>query len=341
MELGDTIKAVTDKMGIKRCEKCKERQAILNCISRRGFIGGAVLTAFLVKNFVLTKAWAAAGVPIPLTPVDIRAFMCLANTEMYANYFRNGKHMDRDSMLAQVASHKEHFKPTSGAYNWMSQFTPGGAPHIFPGWTLNFLSRPKGQIDHDHEGKEFQFATGFIYSMTDGKVIFVTDELSWIYVARVPPNPIDISKLTSAKDFPGAVIADIDESFYDNLEASSTRRLLQRFSDFLTPVAYAQISCCSGPSNCSNCGCANCLCSCCTGGTGINGNCANAPPPGTCIWMVNCSSGGGISCTDPCKYFYAQCGAGDCNCCINKLFRGCCIAYPPCSPGNCPQCGLD
>ena len=227
MEFGDTMKTITDKMDIEQCGKCKERQTMLNCISRRGFVGGAVLTAFLGQNFVLGKVWAAAGVPVPLTPVDVRAFMCLANTEMYVNYRRDGKHMDRDSMLAQVASHKEHFKPTNGAYNWMSQFTPGGAPHIFPGWTLNFLSRPKGQIEQDHEGKEFQFATGFIYSMTDGKVIFITDELSWVYAARAPQNPIDISKLTGAKDFPGGVIADIDESFYGNLETSSARRLFQ------------------------------------------------------------------------------------------------------------------
>lgn len=97
------------------------------------------------------------------------------------------------------------------------------APHVFPGWALNFLSHSKGQTGHDNEGKEFQFATGFIYSMTDGKVIFITDELSWIYVARVPGTPIEISKLTGAKDFPGAVIADNDQSFYDKLYESSAR----------------------------------------------------------------------------------------------------------------------
>jgi len=188
MELGDAIKTITHNMGIKQCAKCKERQMILNCVSRRGFVSGTVLAAFLAKNFVLTKVWAAAGSPVPLTALDILAFMRLANTEMLANYMRDGKHMDRDSMLAQVASHKEHFKATDGAYNWMSQFTPGGAPHIFPGWALNFLSRSKGQIGHDHEGKEFQFATGFIYSMTDDKIVFVTDELSWIYVAPVPAS---------------------------------------------------------------------------------------------------------------------------------------------------------
>jgi hypothetical protein len=273
MELGDAIKDITQKMGVKQCVKCKQRQTFLNCISRRGFIGGSMLAAFLVKNFVVTKAWAAAGAAVPLTALDILAFMRLANTEMLASYFRNGKHMDKDSMLAQVTSHKEHFKPEDGAHNWMSQFIPGGSPNIFPGWTLNFFSRPKGQIEHDHEGKEFQFATGFIYSMTDGKIIFITDELSWIYVTRVPENPVDISKLTGAKDFPGAAIAENDQSLYDRLEASSTRRLLWRLSNFLTPVAYAQISCCSGPANCANCGCGSCLCSCCTGGTGINGNC--------------------------------------------------------------------
>jgi hypothetical protein len=341
MELGDTIKAITDRIGIEQCGKCKERQTMLNCISRRGFVGGAVLTAFLAKNFVLTKVWAAAGAPVPLTPLDIRAFMSLANTEMLANYFRDGKHMDRDSMLAQVASHKEHFKPTDGAYNWMSQFTPGGAPHIFPGWTLNFLSRPKGQIEHDHEGREFQFAAGFIYTMTDGKVIFITDELSWIYVAPVPPNPTDISKLTGAKDFPGAAIANNDQSFYDNLETSSTRRLLRRVSNFLTPVAYAQVSCCSGPANCSSCGCGKCVFSCCTGGTGVLGYCTDGTaPPNTCAWLLNCSTGGGSSGTDPCKYFYADCGVGDCNCCVNRLFRGCCVPFPACSPGSCPNCGL-
>ena len=230
MELGDAIKDVTHRMGIKQRVKCKQGRPILNCISRRGFIGGSMLAAFLVKNFVVTKAWAAAGAAVPLTALDILAFMRLANTEMLADYFRNGKHMDRDSMLAQVASHKEHFKPEDGAHNWMSQFIPGGSPNIFPGWTLNFFSRPKGQVEHDHEGKEFQFATGFIYSMTDGKIIFVTDELSWIYVTRAPENPVDISKLTGAKDFPGATIADNDQSLYDKLEASFSRNCSGRLS---------------------------------------------------------------------------------------------------------------
>lgn len=225
MELGDKVKSLTESLGIKQCAECKERQNTLNQISRRGIIGGGLLAAFLAKNFVLSKAWVVFGAQIPLTAADIMGFLRLAVTEEMRLYLANGRHGDESDLLAAIAAHKQHFKPGDGAYNWMSQFRPGGAPEIFPGWTLNFVSRRTGQTEVPSDGsKGKSFATGYIFSLTNGKVVFVADELSWIYAAPFN-SAIDISRLARAQDYPGAKLADNTSPLDANTQTTVVSRL--------------------------------------------------------------------------------------------------------------------
>jgi hypothetical protein len=79
MELGDKVKSVTDKLGIKQCGNCKKRQTTLNQISRRGFVGGSVFALALIKNGILKAAWQAAGTPLPIDESDVAGFIRTAN----------------------------------------------------------------------------------------------------------------------------------------------------------------------------------------------------------------------------------------------------------------------
>lgn len=82
MELGDWVKSFTDKVGIKQCEGCRNRQKLLNQMSRRGFIGGTTFAAGYAM--LSTKRLVAQTV---LRPDELPALsLCRAINTVQAQY---------------------------------------------------------------------------------------------------------------------------------------------------------------------------------------------------------------------------------------------------------------
>lgn len=326
MELGDAVEKITKAAGMKPCGGCKERQAKLNDISRRGFVGGAVFAFLLAKNAVLKAAWRAVGAELPqLDWSDVGGFIRTANTMQHKAYLETGAHLDKIDMLAAVASHRSHFDPTHPAYVWMSQFTPA-AKEIIPGWTLDFVLRPEGLTVGD-----YHFDNGYTFTLKSSRVVIIADETGYFVKALTPATMPDLTSLPKAAAFPGAVGYEVP--LPDNEAPPATA--WQRIKNFFTPrTVYAQLNCCLNASNCKSCGCGNCLCSCCDVSM-----CSNTPPgPNTCFFNANCT---GFQCVGQvinCGWYYTNCGDQACNCCA-KLKATCCTAANPCTPTRCPEAG--
>jgi hypothetical protein len=198
MKLGDAVESATNAIHIKPCAKCKQRKDLLNAISRRGFVGGALFAAFLAKNAVLKTAWTAFGADIPLDLDSVLGFIRTANTTQRHNYHEHGTHLDKQGMLIGVASHREHFNPTHPGYLWMSKFSPA-ATQILPGWTLDFAKVAPG-----HSDGTLDFKDGYIFALRGERITFIADELGNILYARTPATAPDLSALPDAYSFPGA-----------------------------------------------------------------------------------------------------------------------------------------
>lgn len=234
-------------------------------------------------------------------------------------FYENGSYASREDLLGSkgIQAHREHFVPGTLAYAWMSRMN-FFSDAVLPGWTLDFAIITT-KYPRNLRGKDgpIPINNGYRLIMYGKDYTFVTDEVGIIYRARTPENPPVASALDDAASFPGATT--------HNLPPAETPTVWQRIKDFLTPTAYAQLSCCTSHQSCHNCGCCNCVFSCCDGCVDF------VPPPGRCYFNAGCS---GCILGD-CVWVENTCGRKDCNCCA-KLLGGCCVSTG-CTPG-CPQC---
>ena len=325
MLLGDRIKSLTDKMGIKQCGGCTGRQVTLNIISRRGLIGGSVAALFLAKNTLLSAVWQLAGQTVAVENAVALGFVRQVNTAAYAltaasENLSSARHPGRDEIFALIASHREHFAPGTSGYEWMRRFRPAAGDDALATWK-NAYAIVRGRLDATIYG-----ADGYRFAIYNETTVFVTDEYGLIYQAPMPEGGMpDISKLASASDFPLAAASDL-------VGKALPQTRWEQVIDFFRPLVFATsvFAACSGcDTRCSNsCGCVYCLTHCtCSPAT----NCSLNPVPGTCEFNASCSGAA-------CIWYYSDCGDTDCNCCA-KFFGVCCMRVAPCT-ATCSACGF-
>lgn len=305
----------------KKCTGCQSRRGILN---RRGWIGTILLGAFLAKDFFVRKSWqlAAAELP-PLEPSFALGFFRQAMTVQRSAYMFGNAHLSKPDLLAKVLEHREHFSVDSGGYAWMSVLTPA-APQALPGWTLDVVLTQKG---YPRAIGAESFDRGFRMSLRGPMHTFLGDESGLIYRVANPSAPIDLTRVSEAMNFPGAInIGEIHDE-----AAASKPTILERVSNFFVPKAYASCilctSCCASQCCCYLCGCLTCLtrCSDCCG----TGQCGDSPSENSCYFDLGCGG---------CTYLSFACGTNDCSCCL-QLFNGCCTPTTGCTGGCGSRCG--
>ncbi len=137
MLLGEGIKKVTSALGIASCKSCQERAEMLNQLSRRGVLKSLAIAPFLVKNTILKLVWQAAGKTPPLSVAAVLGFLRSLNNAQILLHFKNGQFGAVEDVLGAVASHREHYKPDTGPYEWMSRFNPF-SDEVLPGHFLDY-----------------------------------------------------------------------------------------------------------------------------------------------------------------------------------------------------------
>ena len=207
MELGEKIARYTEAVGIKPCESCKQRAAALNEIGRRGVIQGGLLALFLFKESVLKAAWQIVGEVPPVTVDAALALVRQLNTVAVTQRFKSKTetYPTQKTLLTGedgLISHKEHFKPGTLAYAWMSRVN-FHSDEILPGWILDYVL-----VD---EGKGYRL-------ILKGKLItLATDEAAVIYEADTPAEIPKAKSLRHAGDFP-------QSQPYDKFASKATQR---------------------------------------------------------------------------------------------------------------------
>jgi len=233
MLLGDRIKKATSTLGVKPCSACEERATMLNQLSRRGFFGGAALLFFYTKNAIATGLWQLVGAAPPIGVKEALGFIRQFNTTQLVLYYKNDRHATQDEAFQEMIKHKEHFKPGTLAYAWMSRFNPF-SNEVLPGWTLDF------SIVHDgyprHINAQDVVNDGYRFILRGERYTLITDETAVIYQVKTPATGPPASGLAGADTFPGAV------PYVDFKEELSR---WDKFKQFLIPVAYAQMNCCN------------------------------------------------------------------------------------------------
>jgi len=192
--LGDVIAKATEAFGVKPCGRCKRRAEALNEIGRRGLIKGSILALFMMKESVLRAAWQAAGGDTTLHPHYVigfvRQFGTFATTMAFNQETESfGAFPSLDEIFKRFIEHKEHFKPGTLAYEWMSRlnfFTPN---EPLPGWRLDYATIAPN---------------GFRFTLSSKKYTFALDEDAIIYEAVTPDVLPRAKDLRSAAEFPGA-----------------------------------------------------------------------------------------------------------------------------------------
>jgi hypothetical protein len=304
MLLGDRIKEATSALGVKPCTSCEERAAMLNLIgrNRRGFIANAALLLFVGKNALLDAAWQLAGATPPVSVEAARGFVQQFNTTQLVWYFNNQRHASLDEAYQEIIKHKEHFKPGTGAYSWMSRFNPF-SKEVLPGWTIDFVQVQAGYPRWLNDKDEVN--DGYRLILRGDRHTIITDEDMVVYQAKTPETVPAAASLQNARDFPGAVPFDL---FKDDAVS-----LWNRIERFFTPTTvHAQICECTPTDHCIPCnGCANCLTACCS-----NVTCSSIKPAHGCVAAIGCSN---------CKILSTVCNSGTCTDCIMTYgFNFCC-----------------
>jgi hypothetical protein len=198
MKLGDKVAEVTEALGVKPCEGCKKRQETLNTISRRGIIGGGLLSLLLFKDGSVRFGWKVSAQDPPVTPILASTFMSMGINAQLQRADKTGYYVDRDTMFVDIVSHKEHFDPDSGGYAWMSRFTPGKGAKALDQWTIVFTLVPYSLYPD-------RFKNGYRFALYNDKMVIISDETGMHYQAPLPDKFPDLSQLTRAELFPGAV----------------------------------------------------------------------------------------------------------------------------------------
>jgi hypothetical protein len=314
--------AITALTGKEPCEGCKRRAALLNEIGRRGFLKGGTFAVSLAKNTMLKGLWHLAGAQIPASMPEALAFIRQSNTFQLQLFYRTGLYAPLNDLFKEIIAHREHFKPGTLGYAWMSQLN-FFSDEVLPGWMLDFalisegyprsLPGYDGPIDVNNGYR--LVLRGTVYS-------FVTDELGIIYRASTLENAPSASSLGAASSFPGAVA----------LGAISAEKpsAWQRIKDFFVPTVYAT-GCCFSQSGCAACACCDCLaCNSC------NQHCFSFPPPGRCVFNAGCGTCNVDGHQINCGWVALGCGSSACNCNCAVLFGGCCGLGAGCT--SCPSC---
>jgi hypothetical protein len=168
---------------------------MLNQWSRRGFLGGAVFLCLLVKSVAVRAAWQLAGATPPVSVPAALGFVRQFNTVQAARSDDDKvPWLNLTETYQEIHKHKEHFKPGTLGYEWMSRFTPF-AEEIFPGWKIDFAL--------------VKYSTGYRLVLRGERYCFITDERHMIYEANTPTSVPKAASLSSAAAFPGAVPHDL------------------------------------------------------------------------------------------------------------------------------------
>jgi len=201
MLLGEGIKKVTSALGIAPCKSCQERAEMLNQLSRRGVLKSLAIAPFLVKNTILKLVWQAAGKTPPLSVAAVLGFLRSLNNAQILLHFKNGQFGAVEDVLGAVASHREHYKPGTGPYEWMSRFNPF-SDEVLPGHFLDYALITAGYPRVLSDERKVQ--NGYRVVLRGEHYTFITDEETVIYMTVTPEQAPPASSLPSAREFPGA-----------------------------------------------------------------------------------------------------------------------------------------
>jgi hypothetical protein len=288
------------------CSGCEKRAATLNQLSRRGFFGGAAFLLSASKNAILVGLWQVAGAALPIGVPEALGFIRTFLTEEVIFYSKNNRHGSQNEMLQEIIKHKEHFKPGTTGYAWMSRFNPF-SDEVLPGWTIDFAVVHRGYPRWLNEQDEVN--DGFRLVLKNERYCLVVDETIAIYQVKTPDVVPSATSLESAESLPGAVPA--------NMFRDDELSWLDRVKRFLIPTVQAQSSCpctCSKSACVSCCGCLLCVCFCCSSTVA----CGVQRPSHSCFAAVGCVPG--------CNFIFTACNAGSCTTCAQTYWGTCCGA---------------
>jgi hypothetical protein len=168
---------------------------------RRSMMKWMAIAPFTLKNNILKATWHVVGAEPPLEIWAVKGFIRTALTIQRVHYQKNGHHMDKDSMLNEVAKNS-HFDPDDPAYAWASVLRPGAKEEILPGWKLDFAliadGYPRaiaGEMNND----------GFRMILKSDDITLITDEgVLAIYEAPTRESNPPARLLDRAEVYPGA-----------------------------------------------------------------------------------------------------------------------------------------
>ena len=174
---------------------------MLNQLSRRGVLKSLAIAPFLVKNTILKLVWQAAGKTPPLSVAAVLGFLRSLNNAQILLHFKNGQFGAVEDVLGAVASHREHYKPGTGPYEWMSRFNPF-SDEVLPGHFLDYALITAGYPRVLSDERKVQ--NGYRVVLRGEHYTFITDEETVIYMTVTPEQAPPASSLPSAREFPGA-----------------------------------------------------------------------------------------------------------------------------------------
>ena len=151
-----------------------------------------------MKNSTLRLIWQATGALPPVGVPEAAAFLRQFNTVQTAWYIEHGKHATKDEAFGEIIKHREHYKPGTLGYAWMSRLNLF-SDEVLPGWVMDFVNTNEGQIS----GRTL--ATGYRLILGSERYTLITDESVGLYQALTKPDQPKAKDLKSAKDFPGAI----------------------------------------------------------------------------------------------------------------------------------------
>jgi hypothetical protein len=208
---------------------------------------------------------------------------------------KNNRHEGQNDLVLDIARHGHQVLDMSlPNYSWFALIRPN-AQEVLPGWKIYYALTTGGLPGSAFGGTAR--TCGYRLMLVSESITLVTDEIGLIYHAPTLATLPDISKLSEAPAFPGAV--------HTSEPLKLPTSFLDRVKDFFRPTTVLASSCCQLPNTCAQNGCSSCDCM-------LNcDNCtdcaATLPLDCDCYWFlnVNCSSCRGQSCA----YFVIGCGS--------------------------------